>query len=258
MENTTKDPSLLAEHGLSLYLETGEYRILFDMGQTDGFVTNARRLGVDLSRVDLAVLSHGHYDHGGGLSAFLQVNQTAPVYIHRTAFGGYYNRQGEYIGLDAGHQTHQRVVLTAGEREIAPGVRLFDGNHLLRTYGTESNGLTKQIGDVRVADDFVHEQYLVIEEQDKRILVSGCSHKGILNLVEWVRPTVMVGGFHFMKLDPMVAADRQVLDQSVSLLKTEGCRYYTCHCTGQAPYEYCQRQMGEMLTYICVGDQLIV
>ena len=73
-ENTTGSPHLIAEHGLSLYLETKDLRLLFDTGQTDALIANAAFLGVDLGTVDLAVLSHGHYDHGGGIAAFLQHN----------------------------------------------------------------------------------------------------------------------------------------------------------------------------------------
>ena len=86
LENTTKRSDLQAEHGLSLYIETGDQKILFDMGQTDLFAQNAEILGVDLSEVDIAVLSHGHYDHGGGLRKFLEINSRAPIYVNPYAF----------------------------------------------------------------------------------------------------------------------------------------------------------------------------
>ena len=91
LENTAARAGIAAEHGLSLYIETATRRILFDMGQTDLFARNAEALGIDLSRVDLAILSHGHYDHGGGLAAFLEINQTAPVYLTEAAFLPHYN-----------------------------------------------------------------------------------------------------------------------------------------------------------------------
>ena len=78
LENTATRPEMKTEHGLSLFIETEKHRILFDMGQTSLFAENAQALGVDLSSVDIAVLSHGHYDHGGGLSTFLQINDRAP------------------------------------------------------------------------------------------------------------------------------------------------------------------------------------
>jgi 7,8-dihydropterin-6-yl-methyl-4-(beta-D-ribofuranosyl)aminobenzene 5'-phosphate synthase len=76
-ENTTKKENILSEHGLSLFIETEKHKILFDMGQSDAFLKNAKTLGIDLSTVDIAILSHGHYDHGGGLRAFLEYNEKA-------------------------------------------------------------------------------------------------------------------------------------------------------------------------------------
>ena len=103
LENTTRREDMLTEHGLSLYIETDTHKILFDMGQTDAFYENAKTLGVDISAVDFAVVSHGHYDHGGGLAKFLEVNSHAPVYIMRDAFLPHYNAKGKYIGLITTH-----------------------------------------------------------------------------------------------------------------------------------------------------------
>ena len=101
MENTTTRDDLVCEHGLSLYIEAGDLRILFGAGQSAAFADNAEKLGVDLSAVDLCILSHGHYDHGGGIARFLEVNDHAPVYVSRHAFGDFYNAEGKYIGLDS-------------------------------------------------------------------------------------------------------------------------------------------------------------
>ena len=101
IENTSAR-GLPTEHGLSLFVETAEHKFLFDMGQTDLFARNAETLGVDLSKVDFAVLSHGHYDHGGGLNTFLALNDHAPVYMSRYAFEPHYNGTEKNIGLDQG------------------------------------------------------------------------------------------------------------------------------------------------------------
>ena len=77
MEDTACAPGFAYEHGLSFYIETGDKKLLFDMGQTDLFLQNAQTLGVPLDEVDTAFVSHGHYDHGGGQAAFLEVNRRA-------------------------------------------------------------------------------------------------------------------------------------------------------------------------------------
>ena len=125
MENTSCREDLTAEHGLSLYIETGEYRILFDAGQTGAFADNAEKLGIDLSKVDLAVLSHGHYDHGGGLRRFLEINKTAPVWMNPHAFGEHYNGSEKYIGLDPALAKSGRIRYAENERTIGPGMTLF-------------------------------------------------------------------------------------------------------------------------------------
>ena len=100
MENTTCRDDLVCEHGLSLYIEANGQHILFDAGQTGAFADNAEKMGVDLSQVDICILSHGHYDHGGGIKRFLEINDHAKVYVSRHAFGDYYNAEEKFIGLD--------------------------------------------------------------------------------------------------------------------------------------------------------------
>lgn len=100
IENTTHFDTVECEHGLSLFIEYNGLKILFDMGQTELFYENAQKLGISLSDVDFAVLSHGHCDHGGGLKKFLEINKAAPVYLSRYAFEPHYNGTEKYIGLD--------------------------------------------------------------------------------------------------------------------------------------------------------------
>ena len=86
MENAAAREDLAAEHGLSLLIETGAHRILFDSGQSGAFADNAEKMGLNLGTVDLAVLSHGHYDHSGGLLRFLEYNDRAKIYVDQYAF----------------------------------------------------------------------------------------------------------------------------------------------------------------------------
>ena len=126
MENTRSSPVYCAEHGLSLYLETGGHKVLFDAGQSGAFAENAQKMGVDLAAVDAAVLSHGHYDHGGGLRAFLAVNDHAPVYCSRYAFDEHRNAAGKDIGLDPALAASPRLRYTGGCCRLAPGLTLYN------------------------------------------------------------------------------------------------------------------------------------
>ena len=216
VENTSADPRLGAEHGLSLYIETGAHHILFDMGQTALYAANARALGVDLAGVDLAVLSHGHYDHGGGLAHFLAANPGAPVYLSRYAFEPHYHGSTKNIGLEPALAQNLRLRFTGETTPLGDGLTLYACNARPRRHDLGSFGLTTVRDGAFVAEDFRHEQYLLIEQAGKRVLISGCFHKGILDLVEWFRPDVLGGGFHFSKLplDETLAGYARALDRS--------------------------------------------
>ena len=103
IEDTTADNGCLYEHGLSFYIETNHHKLLVDTGASDAFLKNAEKLGVDIKQVDTVILSHGHYDHSGGLLAFVKENPDAKIYIRDNAFGGFYHGKDEnkrYIGVD--------------------------------------------------------------------------------------------------------------------------------------------------------------
>ena len=222
------------------------------MGQTDLFAENAKTLGIDLSTVDLAVLSHGHYDHGGGLAAFLAANSRAKVYVNQNAFGAYCRGDGSYIGLDAALAASDRLCFVGERYEIDDTLSLFACNTREKPYGLDTAGLCVRAGEQLVAEDFRHEQYLLIREGERRILISGCAHKGVLNLVEWFAPDVLVGGFHLSKY-PTEGEGAAALDRIATRLSKGRTAYYTCHCTGEQQYGYLRQKMGECLQYLACG-----
>ncbi len=250
LENTTQREDMLIEHGLSLYIETENHKILFDMGQTDLFAQNAKTLGIDLSKVDIAILSHGHYDHGGGLATFLECNSTAPIYIQKDAFLPHYNGTQKYIGLDTSLAHHPRFHWVEGTHSINERLTLSDCNERERLHSFGSFGLTERVEDGFIPDDFRHEQYLLIEENGKRVLISGCSHKGILDLALWFEADVLIGGFHFSKL-PL----DEVLCDAAKQLNAHNTLYYTCHCTGEVQYRFMKEKM-ENLHYLSCGQTI--
>ncbi len=252
LENTTKSTNMQIEHGLSLYIETDKHNILFDMGQSDLFADNAKKLNINLSYVDIAILSHGHYDHGGGLSRFLELNTTAPIYISQFAFEPHYNGNQKYIGLDKSLYQNKRFIFTNEKLEIDAELKLFSCNQKERTYNTSGSGLNMLQNDILLPDDFRHEQYLMIEENDKKVLISGCSHKGILNLVSWFKPNYLIGGFHISKLE--TEADLTNIAKSLNKYQT---KYYTCHCTGVKQYNYIKKYMSN-INYLSCGQTISI
>ena len=257
MENTACREGICAEHGLSLYLETGGHRLLFDTGQSGRFADNAREMGVALAEAELAVLSHGHYDHGGGLETFLSCNQTAPVYLSRYAFQPHYSGPQRYIGLDCRLAGNPRLVPVGNYWRLDETLELFSCNDRPRPFPADPYGLYLGDGDRRVPEDFRHEQYLLIHEGGRRILVSGCSHKGVLNLMEWFRPDVLIGGFHFVKLDPE-GPERETLLAAARQLAQYPAVYYTGHCTGEAQLALLKTVLGERVHPIRAGMSFTV
>lgn len=268
VENTTTHDNIDTEHGLSLYIEANGHKILFDMGQSDMFARNADKLGIDLADVDMCVLSHGHYDHGGGIKTFLEINKKAKIYMNEHVFQPHYNGFEKYIGLDVslipnkenyggasgGNAASDRFVMVGDELKLDTGLTLYSCNNKVRENNLGAFGLTVMEDGIIKEDDFRHEQYLMIEENNKKVLISGCSHKGIVDITNWFEPDVLVGGFHFMKLSP--DEDIDVLMDAAAKLMAHKTKYYTCHCTGCEQYEFLKNIMDEQVEYIGAGEKV--
>lgn len=255
--NDTHDQKLSCEHGLSLYIETGKYKILFDAGQSGLFAENAKKLGIDLADVDFAVLSHGHYDHGGGLRRFMRINEKAPVFVNRHAFEPHYNANGKDIGLSADGLDLSRIRYADDRLELGEGITLCSCNDRKPFVQVEAFGQTVLADHQLRPDDYRHEQYLLINENGTKICFSGCSHKGILNIVQWIQPDVLIGGFHFMKIPTTGEGKDRLLNAAQELLST-GAVYYTGHCTGDAQYELMKTVMGDRLFMLSCGDEISI
>lgn len=246
-ENTAVSPEFGAEHGLSLYIESDGNKILFDMGQTELFAENAFKLGIDLSDVDFAVVSHGHYDHGGGLERFLKINPKAPVYISKYAFEPHYNGTEKYIGLDTSLSQNPRLIYIDKETQISDNLVLYPLYEAEKKYSLIDSGLNMIEKGVFKPDDFRHEQSLLVRENGKRIIISGCSHNGILNIAEIFHPDILIGGFHFSKLPLDDELKKSALE--LSGFNTD---FYTCHCTGIQQFEFMKKYMNR-LDYLSAG-----
>ena len=254
MENTAGSECFTAEHGLSIYIETKEHIILFDSGPSGAFANNAAKLGVDLAKVEMAILSHGHYDHGGGLLRFMEKNKTAPIYMSAYAFEPHLKNSGtEDIGLDPALQGKAQIRFINGKTKLAEGITLYSCNDRKLVCPIDTSGMQVKRDGKLYPEDFRHEQYLLIEENGKRVLFSGCSHKGILNIANWFRPDVLIGGFHFMGV-ALDDAGKKRLAEAAENLCSYPTTYYTCHCTGLDQYRFMKQLMGDRLHYLATGD----
>ena len=249
IENSASGPGLEAEHGLSLLIESGGLRILFDAGASSAFARNADRMGIDLSAVNIAVLSHGHYDHGGGLLRFLELNSQSPIWASPHAAEPHFNASGKDIGLAPELTSHTRLrPIPSDVLEIAPGITLHAACSIPQPYSVPAAGMSTLRGGIHVPDDFRHELYLLIEENGRRILFSGCSHRGILNIVGHFQPDILVGGFHLMRTPP---EDLPPIAAALSQFPT---RYFTGHCTGEHAYDYLSSRLGDRLHAFSTGS----
>ncbi len=253
-ENTTKNSKVTPEFGLSLYIECGTKRILFDSGMSDNFARNAEKLGIDLSQIDIAVLSHGHYDHADGFKTFLELNDHAPIYAHAGYDGNYYNAAHNYIGIANELKGNNRFISVNDRCELGEGITLLSYSGTQSLHPVNSSGLLRDSDGELLPDDFSHEHYLLAHEGDTRLLVTGCGHKGIANIMNWTRSekvTHVVGGFHLVGTKPENFGSLNSLAQE---LLSYGVDYRTCHCTGIEQYAYLKARMGDKISYLSTGQ----
>jgi len=257
-ENRTISKAYKSKHGLSLYIETCRHKILFDTGTDDTFANNARKIGVNLEDIDIVVVSHGHYDHGGGLETFLRLNSKAKIYIGKGAFDSHFIKLFGIIkyniGLNKELSGNDRLVFVDEMMKIDDELILFGkvkGNKLvpkgndklLRQY---SSGLVKK-------DNFEHEINLLINDNNQYNLFCGCAHKGIINIIERAKGIIdkdlntVIGGFHLMGTNVKDPNSMEFLNEfSKILINNKVVKYYTCHCTGEQAYSYLCKKMHNL------------
>lgn len=262
VENTSHK-AWRVQHGLSLYVRrrNGE-RILFDMGQDSLFVHNAERAGLSIAQVDFAVVSHGHYDHGGGLQAFLSANEKAKVFVHRDAFLPHYSLRETgltYIGLDPSLLSQPRLSFCEGVTPLGNGLTLFSD---VETHCCFPAGNSRLFGPTEgELDTFCHEQSLIIQDDDLVVLLAGCAHRGMVNIVRRAAeivgrpPTHVFGGMHLAKSElSETEEDAYIRTLAVQLMQFPTTKFFTMHCTGIEAFHKLQALMGNQIDYLACGE----
>ncbi len=270
MENTEGAVGCVYAHGLSFYIETAKHKILLDLGPSEKTLENAKVLGIDLSAVDTVILSHGHYDHSGGILAFAKQNPHATIYMQAKAPGEYYADDGtaagvdryRYIGIDPAIAKLPQVKFVGGDLKIDEELRLFTIEDRRYPLPFTNKRLLKKVGEGYEPDDFVHEQYLVIGAEGRRILMSGCAHNGILSILDAYRqkiggsPDLVISGFHLMKKSEYSDEELREIIDIAKELKKYPTRFITCHCTGVPAYKVMRNIMGSKLEYAHSGEEI--
>lgn len=272
MENTAPEGcGLTPEHGLSLYIEYRGKKLLLDAGSSGKFADNARALGVDLSAVELAALSHGHYDHADGLRRFFQINDRAKVYVRPGAAGPYFARDPDacrFIGIsrDIWENSRDRFAEVEGVYALTGGAWLVPETVRDPVFaGQAADLLVKRGEDDFIPDDYRHEQSLVLEGEKGLAVFNSCSHGGIVNIVRGVleqfpgkKVCAVVGGFHmFSRGKSGMNCTPEYVFQVADALRELGVEeVYTGHCTGETALDLLRERFGPGCHALATGQVL--
>ena len=265
-ENTSISENIGHEHGLSLCIETEKHKLMFDTGGSDLFAQNAQKMGVDLKEVDTVIISHGHYDHGGGLRAFLELNTKAAIFLQETAFDAHFanstNGVKKYIGLDVNLLPNERFRFVKDELQIDEELYLYSPDKGGKFLPSGNQDLFMIKNQELFRDDFSHEQNLVITEAGKRVLFAGCAHRGIVNILEHlvckknIEPDVVIGGFHLYNRASDQSENLELVENIAEALLAHKAKFYTCHCTGMDSYHVLKSRMNDRLDYLSAGSEV--
>ena len=261
-ENRTEHLDCKGEFGLSIAIKYNENHILFDLGFSDIYLENAKALGIDVSKADAVVFSHGHNDHTEGMRSFVRENEKAKVYVHKNAFVKTYGMEDGVLDEEPSgiswekEEFIDRLVLSEGHYEIFKGAHVIGDIPKVKEYAPAEYFFSIDEEGNRILDDMSHEQILVLEEEEGLYVFSGCSHTGIVSIIEYVKELFpgkdiagLIAGMH---LYPATAKLREkvckrISDENIPLV-------VPVHCTGMLAILMLREMMGEKCRPMCVGD----
>lgn len=257
------------EHGLSLYIEFNDKKYLLDAGPSDSFFKNAHALSIDLGRVDKAVLSHGHYDHGDGFMVFLNQYKDKVVYGAKNIFDDYYSGSGgsvHYIGLSSKlKQMKNRFNTISKDTKIDEKIYLIlDDVSNTKKIGVQKK-LYKKVDDVLQPDNFNHELSLVFDTPKGLVICNSCSHAGLESIVDNIKKRLnkpvyaYVGGLHMKStknhIETSSFTEEQI--QNLCIFIEKNIQYVlTGHCTGNVSYDLLKKYLKDRIDFLTTGKTI--
>lgn len=257
------------EHGLSLYIEFNDKKYLLDAGPSDSFFKNAHALSIDLDRVDKAVLSHGHYDHGDGFMVFLNQYKDKVVYGAKNIFDDYYSGSGgsvHYIGLSSKlKQMKNRFNTISMDTKIDEKIYLIlDDVSNTKEIGVQKK-LYKKVDDVLQPDNFDHELSLVFDTPKGLVICNSCSHAGLESIVDNIKKRLnkpvyaYVGGLHMKStknhIETSSFTEEQI--QNLCIFIEKNIQYVlTGHCTGNVSYDLLKKYLKDRIDFLTTGKTI--
>ena len=257
------------EHGLSLYIEFNDKKYLLDAGPSDSFFKNAHALSIDLGRVDKAVLSHGHYDHGDGFMVFLNQYKDKVVYGSKNIFDDYYSGSGgsvHYIGLSSKlKQLKNRFNTISKDTKIDEKIYLIlDDVSNTKEIGVQKK-LYKKVDDVLQPDNFDHELSLVFDTPKGLVICNSCCHAGLESIVDNIKKRLnkpvyaYVGGLHMKStknhIETSSFTEEQI--QNLCIFIEKNIQYVlTGHCTGNVSYDLLKKYLKDRIDFLTTGKTI--
>ena len=265
IDNYSAQKDLKNEHGLSFLLETDDLKIIFDVGQTDKFIDNAKQMNIDLADVDYVVLSHGHYDHTGGLPAFCKINSKAKIIIHKKAFVDRYTKTDEKYkanGIswkDKLKEYQSRLLMIDGDLHLRKNISILskiERDHKISTYNPR---LVISKNDQYELDAFEDEIILVCETNSKPIVLCGCAHNGIVNILRTVKNRMVIDGFSLvtggLHLRNTTEINIKHIIDELSTYNVE--KWGLNHCTGEKAYKSFKDNFKGSVQYFGSGNTYV-
>ena len=266
-ENTFGMINFLAEWGLSILVETDEANVLLDTGQSISIGYNADTLGIDLSRIDKIVLSHGHHDHTGGLRQLLRkMKKEVEIIAHPDVWADKYHRskgkKDRYAGIPFPRQELEslgaRFNLTTKPVKISDNIMTTGEVPMVTDYEEIDSSLFVKEGDGWQPDKLLDDLSLIINTEQGLVIVLGCAHRGIINTLyhaqqlTGVKPVYAVlGGAHLFK------TSEERLRRTIAALKELGVqRLGLCHCTGLPAASLLAQEFGDKFFFNNTGTTI--